>query len=123
MAIEDYLKSTRYELLIRTAFNCPRGIKHGADLNYMQNAMTMERGESFAKNLGSFEKQFQNVKTYLSSALLKLSMSKPYDKSSELFIKLNNDLAFSLTTNHLMYIVDEAFEKISEFKKKIAFCS
>jgi len=118
MAIEDYLKSTRYELLIRYAFNCPRGNKYGANLNYMQNAMTMERGENFAKHLGSFEKQFLIVKTYLSDALLKLAISKSYDTSSELFIKLNNDLLFSFTTDQLMIIVDEVFEKITELNKK-----
>jgi len=38
----------------------------------MKNSMTMECGDTFEKHLETFEKQFKNVKKYVSKALLKL---------------------------------------------------
>lgn len=45
MGAEFYTQATRYENLVRIAFNCQRGTKNGADLSFMQNAITMENGE------------------------------------------------------------------------------
>lgn len=38
----------------------------------------MENGDTNAKHLGSFEKQFDKVKNYTSKALIKLSKTKPF---------------------------------------------
>jgi hypothetical protein len=118
MAADDYVKATRYELLVRKAFNCQRGARNGADLCYMQNAMTMERGETFAKHLGSFEKQFEKVKTYTSKALQKYAKTKPYSKNSDFFYGLNDQLSYLTSTSELMEIVDSALEKANELTKK-----
>jgi hypothetical protein len=45
----------------------------------------MERGESFSKNLGTFKKQFQIVKNYLTKAFVKLSKIRKYNNSSSFF--------------------------------------
>lgn len=58
MSATEYTQAMNYEMLIRNAFNCQRGTKNGADLSYMKNVMSMERGETFIKHLGSYEKQF-----------------------------------------------------------------
>jgi hypothetical protein len=117
MEIDDYTKAFEYENLIRNAFNCSRGMKNGADLCFMQNAMTMERGETFAKHLGSFEKQFEQVKKYTSNALLKISKAKLYSTNSDFFLNLESNVSFTSSTSELMEIVSEAMEKISELKK------
>tara|TARA_R110000751_G_scaffold298553_2_gene408631 strand:- start:1633 stop:1989 length:357 start_codon:yes stop_codon:yes gene_type:complete len=118
MAADEYIQATRYENLIRNAFNCQRGSRNGADESYMQNAMTMERGETFAKHLGSFSKQFEKVKNYISKALVKLSKTKPYSTESEFFNEMNAKLEYSNSTQDLMEIVNLSLEKVVELKKK-----
>lgn len=118
MASQDYLKASRYENLIRNAFNCSTGMKNGAHLCFMQNAITMERGETFAKHLGTFDNQFEKVKNYISKALIKLSKTKPYSINSEFFIDFNNEISDVSTTEELMEIVDKSLNKITEFKNQ-----
>ncbi|MDB5228281.1 MAG: hypothetical protein JWN78_2474 [Bacteroidota bacterium] len=114
MTANDYVESMRYEALIRRAFNCERGSKNGASLDYMQNAMTMERGETFAKHLGTFDKQFQKVKDYTSKALIKLSKTKPYNKFSSDLIELDAQLKYISDTSSLMKIINVALDKITD---------
>ena len=116
MSAEDYTKGMKYEMLVRNAFDCPSGMRNGAHQSFMQNAITMERGETFPKHLGSFEKQFNKVKTYTSKALLKLSKKKPYSKESDYFIELNDRLDFIKTTSELMKIVDFGMDKVIELR-------
>ncbi|WP_055436640.1 hypothetical protein [Lacinutrix algicola] len=117
MSKDEYTKSMRYEMLVRNAYNCQRGMRNGADLCFMQNAMTMERGETFAKHLGSFEKQFEKVKTYISKALLKASKTKPFSNESDFFASLNSELENLSTTAELMNIVNLGLDKIVDLKK------
>lgn len=118
MSVTEYTKATKYEYLIRHAFNCPRGSKNGAELSYMQNAMTMERGETFAKHLGSYKKQFEKVKIYISKALLKLATTKPYSNEPNFFNSLYNELEYQSSTDGLMKIVETALEKVIALKDK-----
>ena len=117
MGKEDYSQAFVYENMVRIAHNCSRGMKNGADLSFMQNAMTMERGETFAKHLGTFAKQFEKVKTYTCKALNKLSKTKPYSLNSDFFISLENEAKNVNDTSSLMEIVNQAMEKINELKK------
>ncbi len=118
MSAQNYTQAMRYEMFIRNAFNCPRGNRNGADLNFMNNTMTMEDGETFAKHLGSFEKQFEKVQNYISKALIKLSKTKPYSKESNFFNLLNKELEFCSTTKDLMEIVDNAVNKMHLLNEK-----
>lgn len=118
MAADDYKQAMRYENLIRNAYNCQTSSRNGAQLCFMQNAMTMERGESYAKHLGSFSKQFEKVKTYTSKALIKLSKTKPYSKESNLFNDLNDELEYSDSTKSLMAIIDIAMDKVIDLKNQ-----
>ena len=114
----DYARCSRYESLIRNAFNCERGSKNGADMQFMRNVTSMERGETFAKHLGSFEKQFDKVKNYVSKALIKLSKTNPYKKESEYFIDLEKNIKFCNYSSDLLNIIDEAMDKVVEIKNK-----
>ena len=118
MAVDEYRQATRYENLIRNAFNCDRGSRNGADLCYMQNAMTMERGETFAKQLGSFDKQFEKVKNYTSKGLIKLTKTKPFSNESFFFTRLNEKLEYISSTKELMEIVNDSMDKVIEIKKR-----
>lgn len=116
MSVDEYKKAFSYEMLIRNVYECPRGMKNGADLCFMQNAMTMERGESFAKNLGPFKKQFEVVKNYLQKALIKLSKTRKYNKSLGFFEQHLNNLSYANTTNELMEIVDTTLDELNKYK-------
>ena len=116
MNAEFYTQASRYENLVRIAFNCPKGARNGADLNFMQNAMTMENGDTFAKHLGSFDKQFDKVKNYTSKALIKLSKTKPFSIEKEFFLDLEGKISFTGTTSQLMNIVNKAIDKVLELR-------
>ena len=117
MSANEYRKAMRYEMFIRNAFNCQQGSRNGAELSYMQNAMTMERGETYAKHLGSFEKQFDKVKTYISKALIKITKTKPFSTESVFFGDLHQQLEYADTTGELMRIVDLGLDKLKAIKK------
>lgn len=116
MSGDEYAIAITYEMLIRNAFNCPRGAKNGADLSYMKNVMTMERGETFAKHLGTCEKQLQKVKNYLSKALIKLAKTKPYSKEMQYFYNLNEELENLNSTSRIVMLVNNALEKVIELR-------
>jgi hypothetical protein len=116
MSVDEYKKAFSYEMLIRNVYECPRGMKNGADLCFMQNAMTMERGKSFAKNLGPFKKQFEVVKNYLQKALIKLSKTRKYNKSLSFFEQHLNNLSYVNTTSDLMEIVDTTLDELNKYK-------
>ena len=118
MSGAEYTEAMSYEMLIRNAFNCPRGTRNGADLSYMKNAMTMERGETSAKHLGSYEKQLEKVKTHISKALVKLAKTKPYSKEMDFFNNLNEELENLNSTSRIMVIVNNALEKVIELRDK-----
>lgn len=85
MSRSDYFKGMRYEMFIRNAFDCPSGMRNEAHHSFMQNVLTMERGETYAKHLGTFEKQFDKIKNYTSKALLKFERKKPYSREGFFF--------------------------------------
>ena len=116
MESKGYQKASTYEYFIRNAYNCPSGMKNGAHLCFMKNAMSMEKGETSARHLGTYEKQFKKVKDYVSKALIKYSKTKPYSIHSNHFLNLNNQLEYKSTTNELMVIIEDAFEKVLELK-------
>lgn len=117
MSAEFYTQASRYENLVRIAFNCPRGERYGANLNFMQNAMTMENGDTFAKHLGSFDKQFDKVKNYTSKALVKLSKTKPFSTERDFFLNLESKINFVGTTSQLMEIVNRSMDKVLELRE------
>lgn len=116
MSVENYARAMQYELLIRKAFDCPSGARNGAHLSFMQNVMDMEQGQTYAKQAGSYKKQYEKVLKYLSKALVKLSKKKPYSNDADFFLSLNHQANFAGSTKYLMIIVDNALEKVKEYK-------
>ena len=116
MSTDNYTNATKYELFIRNVFQCPRGMKNGADLCFMKNAMSMEEGETFAKHLGSFDKQFKVVKSYIDKALTKILKTKAYTLSHAFFDQQKANLEHASTTTDLMDIVIPSLEEIIKYR-------
>lgn len=118
MGAQEYIQASRYEHLIRNAFDCQRGSRHGADVSYMENLMNMEQGKIYSKHIGSFSKQFPIVRDYISKALIKLSKIEPYSDESTFFLGLNEKLIHSSSTADLMEVVNISMDKVIEMKKE-----
>lgn len=118
MSAEIYKKAFSYEMLIRKAYECPSGMKNGAHLCFMQNAMTMENGETFAIHLGSFKKQFELVQNYLGKALNKLSKNPKYKNSKTFFEEQFSHTENSTSTIELMEVVLNSLDEIKKYNKE-----
>lgn len=118
MSAEIYKKAFDYEMLIRKAYECQSGMKNGAHLCFMQNAMTMENGETSAKHLGTLKKQFEVVKKYLIKALIKLSKNTKYKNSKMFFEEQLINVENSTSTNNLMEVVLISLEEIRKYNKE-----
>lgn len=115
MSAEIYEKAFKYEMLIRKAYECPSGMKNGAHLCFMQNAMTMENGDSFAKHLGTFKKQFGVVQKYIEKALIKLAKNSKYKNSKIFFEEQFAITENSTSTIELMEIVLITLDEIEKY--------
>lgn len=117
MSTQDYQDSLIYEYFICRAFNCPRGNRNGADASYMKNAMSLEAGETYAKHLGSFDKQFSKVKDYIQKALVKLLKTKSYKDSHPLFESKKEELHYAGTTTALMRVIRDAMNEMNKYRE------
>lgn len=107
----SYIIATRYEHFIRKVFNCDVN-KHGAHLSTMQNVMFMEEGRSYSKHLGSLDKQFAKVRTYIDRAILKLIKDSNNEDEKSFYEGLLLELEDSTNTRDLMNVVELAFNKL-----------
>jgi len=112
MSATEYMDSSSYELFIRRAYDSPSQMKNGAHQCFMQNAMTMEAGKTFAKHLGTFEKQFEEVKVYMAKALEKYKTKKEFSNLLSFFDEQSNRLENAVTTAQLIGIVKATIDKL-----------
>lgn len=110
----------RYESLICNAFKCRPGGRHGARKGLMKNLMKTEQGAKI-KGIGSHKKQLEDIKKYLSKALIKLSKTKPYSKSSGFFTTLDMLLSRCNHSSELMVIVNHAMERVIILRDSLYF--
>lgn len=113
----DYNKGFKYEMLIRHAFDCPRGMKNGAHNSFLENAISMEKGETYAKQNGTFQKQFEKVKRYTSKALLKLAKKKPFSNEASYFIELEAKLLGLDNTSQFQNLVELGMERVMKLRE------
>ncbi|MEO2061944.1 MAG: hypothetical protein ABGW97_03090 [Christiangramia sp.] len=85
----EHLAGSRYETLIKKAFNCGEGDKHGARRGYFINLYRAERGESSGLLGGSFEDQFDEIKENIRAALIEFD-SNPSFEMKELISEIDN---------------------------------
>ena len=117
MKKDYYAEGIRYERLIRIAYNFKPSKGNGADKGFMRNAIWAENGASYVKHLGSYEKQLEKVKVFISKALIKLSNTKPYNNAGEYFLWLNSKVKNAYSTEELLYVIDKATDKAIELKE------
>lgn len=70
----NYAKAFPYEMFIRNAFNCERGM-HGGDVAYMKNLLDTEDG-SESSLLPTYEIQMDRIKKWMLKAIDKYLKDK-----------------------------------------------
>ena len=70
----NYTKAFNYEMFIRNAFNCDRGM-HGGDVAYMKNLLDAEDGVKLSY-LPKYEKQLEQIKKWMLKAIDKYLKDK-----------------------------------------------
>lgn len=114
MGVDAYTAGRRYEALLTRAY--PRK-KVNSLKSLMDNAITMEQGHTYAKHLGTAEKQFQLVKSQIIETLEILSETAPYN-SDPSFEVLQDALKVCKYTNCLMELVESALQRAILIEKE-----
>ena len=110
--VEDYKKGSYYEIFVHRANKTSDTSKSGMHGSIMQNLIRVENGDtSFVKFHGSYEKQFEKIKTYMNKAMDKyLKMKKiPAENLSRIQI-LKNQIDRASSSDNLMAIIHETIE-------------
>jgi len=115
---EAYGQGIMYEFFIRRAFNCDRGMRHGADVGFMRNLIDTENGASWMKgHRHSYEKQFATVSTYIGKALEKFLKQNLKEDERAKLTELSERLAVAASSVDLMAIVNEGLEATQRLKE------
>lgn len=110
-----YGNAMMYEIFIRRAFNCNRGMRHGAEVGIMENFMNCELTPN--KMLPPLDKQREQIRTYIDKAIEKFMKRKPtIEERSELVILQSlNESAYS--SKDFMNVIDKALDITQRFKE------
>ena len=108
MERNPYTEGRAFEMLLRKVF--PKRYAETYQ-SLMRNAISMELGETHAKNLGSTEKQFAEAKELLTKTIDKLCVTPPYNAASGYFESFNMVIPICRSTACLMEVVDKALVK------------
>ena len=115
--IEDYYRKGRnYEILIRRAFNCEKGRRHGADSELYVGLIAMELDNN--KSI-EYKWRFQKLKNYLSHALTKLRKRKRYIGSDDEFSPIQFMLNNVRNADDLAKIASQGLAKIIECENSL----
>ncbi|MDT0691210.1 hypothetical protein RM549_15550 [Salegentibacter sp. F188] len=110
MENERYIAGFRFERLLSKVYSAS---SVNANKSLLENALTMEQGKTYAKHLGSSEKQFFALQKKLIETLNKLQTKAPYSQSNEYFKNLVNYSEKSDSAAGLSEIVEKALLKAS----------
>lgn len=112
MSLESYAygKGMKYEIFIRRAHKCDRGMKNGAEVGFVRNLIDSENEESFTKHLPKFDKQLENVRKYLLKAIDKFLSRKPTEDEKTSLISLREDVENASTSSEIVSIVENGLE-------------
>ncbi|MDT0678296.1 hypothetical protein [Autumnicola musiva] len=110
MENESYIAGFRFERLLSKVYSSN---SVNANKSLLENALTMEQGKTYAKHLGSSEKQFFALQKKLIETLNKLQIRAPYNKSSEYFKHLADYSEECNSAAGLSEIVEKALLKAS----------
>lgn len=104
----------QFENLLRKVYP-PKSVQ--AHKSLLENALTMEQGHTFAKQLGSTEKQFKAAQKKLLETLEKLQTKAPYKTAAEHFNQLSNEVYRCNSASCLNDFLDDALIKASSLDK------
>jgi hypothetical protein len=110
MTPESYGKGTKYEMFIRRAHKCDRGMKHGADVAFLGHLIDTENQEPIAEFLPKFDKQFEPVKKYILKAIDKFLSRKPTEDEKNSLVSLREDTENASTSSEIVSIVENGLE-------------
>ncbi len=114
--MEDCQKGKLYELLIRKAFKCQSGGRHGAKASLFEKIIINELNgnENINNDRMPPAFRFNKVKGYIGAALSKLARTKKYLRSEHEFPPIKQKLHSAATTDDLLVIIKLGLKKISE---------
>lgn len=110
--IYDYHNATKYETLVRHAYNSRAIRRNGAHQSFLLIAIRAEHNIKCVKTLKKYQKELETVKRYLSKALLKLARTAPYSSESEFFFKLEDLVCYCNDTFSLIMVIKNALDKV-----------
>lgn len=110
MPLDTYMAGRKFENLLRKIYP-PRSVQ--ANKSLLENALTMEQGMTYAKQLGSSEKQFKEAQKKLLQALDKLQKKAPYSEAADYFNELYNGAERCNVASCLCDFVEDALQKAS----------
>ena len=105
--------SKNYETLIRKAYNCEKGRKHGADSKLFIDLARLESEDYTSIN---YKWRFQKLKKYLNYALSKLRKRRQYLESEKEFSPIQFKLDSATEVNDLANIANLGLAKIIEYE-------
>jgi hypothetical protein len=116
--IEAYKHGSFYEIFMHRAFKTTDRTKPGMHGSAIQNLIEAENGESILIDfLGSFDKQFGQVKKYMHRAMDKyLSVKKLPSETIEALQILNASIDRAHSSDNLMKIVYETIDLTQSIK-------
>ena len=118
MQTDFYSESMPYEYFVRNAYllDFDKARNNGGHQSHMRNLMWTERGDSYAKHLGSYDKQLVPVKKYMNKALDLYMKWKLTAEEKEEFKALKEALESAYSTDDLTKIVNKGIELTQRFK-------
>ena len=116
MTEDLHRKSHNYEALIRRAFNCEKGRKHGADSNLFVDLVELEL---YDRQSIKYRWKFQKMKNYLAKALFKLRKRKRYLESDNEFSPILIRLNQARNVEDLAKIASSSLAKIIECERRL----
>ena len=110
--IDDYKKSSDYEIFIHRANKNSDTSRPGTHGSIIENFIRVENGDtSWVKYHGSFEKQLQKLNIYMHKAMGKyLKMKKIPHENLERLDALNAEIDRAYSSTQLMAIIHESIE-------------
>jgi hypothetical protein len=110
--VDDYKKGIDYEIFVQRANRVYDNSKPGMHGSIMQNLIRVENGDtSFVKFHGSYEKQFEKIKTYMNKAMDKyLKMKKIPAENLNRIQVLKTQIDRASSSDSLMNIIHETIE-------------
>ena len=110
MSSQSYMDGMKYEIFIRRAHKCERGMRNGAEVAFVRNLIDCENNESFTKHLPKFDKQLEEVRKYILKAIDKFLSRKPTEDEQSGLLSLRDDTENASTSSEIVSIIDTGLE-------------